>query len=172
MPFFQYHAIDRVHFDRPASEAILEEASARNARRVFVVASRTLNRSTDAVRGCITPLGPRVVGIFDECVPFIPRETVLALAERLREARADLVVTIALSATLRRSGVPMTVRKKGARVAIKRMSSQGMRRVTPARKLVSTRSPIHPARSAIAPSPLGAKLAAPVRPVVAVVDKG
>jgi maleylacetate reductase len=94
MPFFQYHAIDRVHFDRPASEAILEEASVRDARRVFVVASRTLNRSTDAVRGCVAPLGSRVVGIFDECVPLIPRETAVALAERLREARADLVVTI------------------------------------------------------------------------------
>jgi len=94
MPSFQYHAIDRVHFDRPASEAILEEASVRNARRVFVVASRTLNRSTNAVRGCITPLGSRVVGIFDECVPLIPRESAVTLAERLREARADLVVTI------------------------------------------------------------------------------
>jgi maleylacetate reductase len=94
MPFFQYHAIDRVHFDRPAAEAILEEASIRNARRVFVVASRTLNRTTDAVRGCIKPLGSRVVGIFDECVPLIPRETAVALADRLREARADLVVTI------------------------------------------------------------------------------
>src|SRR5262245_25175546 len=94
MPFFQYHAIDRVHFDRPASEAILEEANLRNARRVFVVASRTMNRSTDAVRACIGPLGSRVVGTFNECVPLIPRETAVALADRLREERADLVVTI------------------------------------------------------------------------------
>lgn len=94
MPFFQYHAIDRVHFDRPAFEAILEEANARNSQRVFVVASRTLNRSTDAVQRCVAPLGSRVVGIFDECVPLIPRETALALSERLREAQADLVVTI------------------------------------------------------------------------------
>src|SRR5262249_35762999 len=82
------------HFARPASEAILEEANLRNARRVFVVASRTLNRSTDAVRACIGPLGSRVVGTFDECVPLIPRETAVALADRLRDERADLVVTI------------------------------------------------------------------------------
>ncbi len=91
---YQYLALDRVHFGRPAAEVILEEADARDAERVYVVTSRTLNQTTSAIRDAVAPLGSRVVGVFDACVEHTPRETVLELAEVLRGANADLVVTI------------------------------------------------------------------------------
>ena len=91
---YRYLALDRVHFGRPAASAIAEEVHARGARRVMVVTSRTLNRTTDVVTAAVADIGPVLVGVFDECQEHSPRESVLALCRRLRESRVDLVVTI------------------------------------------------------------------------------
>lgn len=91
---YRYLALDRVHFGRPAAEVIAEESQARQAQRVMVVASRTLNRNTDVVQAAVAGIEGKVVGVFDECEEHSPRESVLALAVRLRETKADLVVTI------------------------------------------------------------------------------
>ena len=91
---YRYLALDRVHFGRAAAEAIAEEVRIRRARRVLVVTSRTLNRTTDVVTSAVAPIAPQVVGVFDECREHSPRESVLALCKRLRENEADLVVTI------------------------------------------------------------------------------
>jgi maleylacetate reductase len=66
----------------------------RGAQRVFVVTSRSLNRKTDAVRNALAPVQDKVVGMFDECIEHTPRDTVLALTRRLRETKADLIVSI------------------------------------------------------------------------------
>jgi alcohol dehydrogenase class IV len=91
---YVFLAQDRVIFGRPASEAVVEEAARRNAQRVFVVASKTLSRKTDVVRGIRTALGERFVGLFDETREHVPRDSVLAAAAAVRAVNPDLVVTV------------------------------------------------------------------------------
>ncbi len=91
---YDYIAQDRVIWGTPAGEAVLAEADRRAARRIFVVASRTLNRTTDVVTVIGEVLGKRLVGVFDECREHTPRDTVMAAAEAVREAKPDLIVAV------------------------------------------------------------------------------
>ncbi|WP_245179946.1 iron-containing alcohol dehydrogenase [Cupriavidus consociatus] len=91
---YRYLPLERVHFGRPAAQVLAEEASQRGATRVFVVSSRTLNRTTSAVSGAIAGVRDKLVGLFDACVEHVPRDAVIALAGAMREVRPDLVVTI------------------------------------------------------------------------------
>lgn len=91
---FEFLAQDRVRFGVAVAEGIAAEVAMRGAQRIFVVTSRSLNRGTDAVERAIAGIRPRVVGLFDECIEHTPRDSVLALARRLRETRADLVLSI------------------------------------------------------------------------------
>lgn len=90
----EFLAQDRVTWGVPAAQAALAEADRRGARRVFVVTSRTLNRTTDAVSRIVEALGARHVGTFDECVEHTPRPSVIAAAEAARAAAPDLVLTV------------------------------------------------------------------------------
>jgi maleylacetate reductase len=91
---FNFLAQDRVHFGIAAAEGINTEAAQRGAQRLFVVTSRSLNRNTGAVKDALAPVQDKVVGLFDECIEHTPRDTVIALTRRLRETRADLIVSI------------------------------------------------------------------------------
>ena len=91
---FNFLEQDRVHFGSPAADALQTEATLRGAQRIFVVTSRSLNRKTDAVAQALTRIAPQVVGLFDACIEHTPRETVLAVAQAVRAARADLIVSI------------------------------------------------------------------------------
>jgi maleylacetate reductase len=91
---FNYLELDRVHFGTPAAEALQTEATTRGAQRIVVVTSKSLNRKTDAVTAALSRIQPQVVGLFDECVEHTPRTSVLAVAQLLRDTRADLVVSI------------------------------------------------------------------------------
>jgi maleylacetate reductase len=91
---FNFLAMDRVHFGTPAADALSQEVSERQAKRVFVVTSRSLHRKTNAVKDAVAKISDRVVGLFDECVEHTPRESVIALAQALRETQADLVVSM------------------------------------------------------------------------------
>jgi maleylacetate reductase len=91
---FEFLEQDRVRFGVPAAEGIGAEVAQRDAKRLFVVTSRSLNRKTSAVAEAIAPMQPLVVGLFDECIEHTPRETVIALTRRLRETQADLIVSI------------------------------------------------------------------------------
>jgi alcohol dehydrogenase class IV len=90
----EFLAQDRVIWGTPAAQAALAEADRRGARRVFVVTSRTLNRSTDAIARIVEALGARHVGTFDECVEHTPRPSVIAAAEAARAVAPDLVLTV------------------------------------------------------------------------------
>jgi alcohol dehydrogenase class IV len=90
----EFLAQDRVIWGKPAAQAVLEEADRRGAKRVFVVTSKTLNRTTDAVSTVVRALGDQHVGTFDECVEHTPRASVIAAAQAAREVSPDLVVTI------------------------------------------------------------------------------
>ncbi len=91
---FKFLELDRVHFGTPAADALRAEAMQRGAQRILVVTSQSLHRKTEAVQTALAHISPQVVGVFDGCVEHTPRETVIALADAMRAAAADLVISI------------------------------------------------------------------------------
>ena len=89
-----FTGMDRVVFGRPAAEAVAEAADRLGARRVFILASATLNRETDAVRRIAAALGSRYAGVHDEMPAHSPRDAVVACANKAREAGCDLLVSV------------------------------------------------------------------------------
>ncbi len=89
-----FTGMDRVVFGRPAAEAVAATAERLGARRVFLLASRTLNRETDVVRNIARALGPRYAGVHDEMPAHSPRDAVVACANAAREAGCDLLVSV------------------------------------------------------------------------------
>jgi len=83
-----------VVFGRPAAEMVAEEAGRRQAERVFLMASGTLNRTTEEIAKVRRALGNRFAGLFDRMPPHTPRRAVIEAAVMAREAGADLIVTI------------------------------------------------------------------------------
>jgi len=86
--------MDEVVFGRPAAEVVAEQARRLGAERVFVMASGTLNRTTDEVVKIRRALGNRFAGLFNQMPPHTPRRAVIEAAAMAREAGADLIVTI------------------------------------------------------------------------------
>lgn len=84
--------MEEVLFGQPAAPAIAELV--KDAQRVFLMVSGTLNRETDEIDKVRRALGNRCVGVFDKMPPHTPRSAVIAAAEQARAARADLIVTI------------------------------------------------------------------------------
>src|ERR1700746_2872493 len=83
-----------VEFGRPAAEGVAGEARTREAERVFLMASGTLNRTTDEVAKVRRALGNRFAGLFDRMPPHTPRRAVIEAAAAARDAGADLIATI------------------------------------------------------------------------------
>ena len=86
--------MDQVVFSRPAAEVVAEEARQLEAERVFLMASGTLNRTTDEVAKVRRALGNRFAGLFDRMPPHTPRRAVIEAASAAREAGADMIATI------------------------------------------------------------------------------
>ena len=91
---YEFLAQERVIFGEPASQAALETAQHYEASRVYLVTSKTLNRSTDEINKIRHALGDRYLETFDACVEHTPRSSVLDLARRFRLAEPDLVMTV------------------------------------------------------------------------------
>jgi maleylacetate reductase len=91
---YQYPAMDSVVYGKPAAEALREEAERLGAKRVFLIASRTLNTTTDEIEKIRSALGDRYAGTFDGIPQHTTREVVVQTAARAKEAGADLVVAI------------------------------------------------------------------------------
>ena len=89
-----FGAMEAVVFGRPAAETVAEEARRTGAERVFVMASGTLNRSTEEVAKLRRALGNRCAGVFDRMPPHTPRQSVIEAAAMARDAGADLIVTL------------------------------------------------------------------------------
>jgi len=85
---------ERVIYGRPAADAIADVADELGKKRLFIVASKTLNRKTDSISGLRARLGDRITGVFDECEEHAPTSSVLRTARAMRESGADLVVTV------------------------------------------------------------------------------
>jgi maleylacetate reductase len=82
-----FTGMDRVLFGVPAADAVLAEAQRLKARRVFLLASGTLNRETEIVSGIDRALGDRFAGVYDAMPAHAPREAVVACAEQLAMPR-------------------------------------------------------------------------------------
>lgn len=85
--------LEQVYSGRPAARALPEEVERLGARRVFLVCSGTLRRSTDEVARIERALGPRLVGVFDGIRAHGPREDVAAAALAARAVEPDLLVS-------------------------------------------------------------------------------
>jgi maleylacetate reductase len=90
---FRFLAMEEVIYGRPAAEAVAELAGRLEARRVFVLASGTLNRETGEVARLKAALGDLFAGVHDRMPAHTPRDAVLAAAAAARAADADLIVT-------------------------------------------------------------------------------
>jgi maleylacetate reductase len=86
--------MERVTFGRPAAEAVVAAADRLGAQRVFILAGRTLNRSTDAVRSIVAALGARHAGTHDDMPAHSPRDAVVACANKARDAGCDLLLSV------------------------------------------------------------------------------
>ena len=90
---FEFPALERLVYGKPAAQALAAEAERIGARRVFLVVSGTMNRTTDEVEKVRAALGDRYAGTYDRIPPFTPRSAVLEAARLARSAGVDLVVT-------------------------------------------------------------------------------
>lgn len=91
---YQFPPMDQVIYGKPAAEALREEAERLDARRVFLIASRTLNTKTDEIEKLRTSLGDRYAGTFDGIPQHTTREVVVRTAREAKQAGADLVVAV------------------------------------------------------------------------------
>lgn len=89
-----FPAIDRVIYGKAASEAIREEAERLDAKRVFLIASRTLNSKTDEIEKIRRTLGDKHAATFDGIAQHTTRKQAAEVARHANEARADLVVAV------------------------------------------------------------------------------
>lgn len=85
---------ERVIYGRPAADALAQIAEELGARRLLVVASKTLNRRTDVITALRARLGDRVVGVYDETEEHSPQASVLETARAIEAAQADLIITV------------------------------------------------------------------------------
>ncbi|MGN8544379.1 iron-containing alcohol dehydrogenase [Bradyrhizobium sp. 13971] len=90
----QYPTMESVIYGKPAAEALREEAERLDARRVYLIASRTLNTTTDEIEKIRQALGDRHAATFDGVPQHTTRDVVTHIARQAGEARADLVVAI------------------------------------------------------------------------------
>lgn len=89
-----FSRMDEVVFGRPAAEAAPEIAERMGAKRVFILASGTLNRETAVVSAVAEALGPAFAGLFDRMPAHTPRSAVVAAANEARAVGADMILTI------------------------------------------------------------------------------
>src|SRR5215208_10047 len=88
-----FGAMEAVAFGRQAADMVAEEVRRRDAKRVFLMVSGTLNRTTDEIAKLRRALGNRFAGLFDHMPPHTPRHAVIEAAAMAREAKAALIAT-------------------------------------------------------------------------------
>lgn len=91
---FQFLAQERVGWGTPAPAAIAREMATVGASRALIVASNTLATQTDVVDRIKAELGDQVVGVFSGTKEHTPIDTVIACVAAIREAEADIVITV------------------------------------------------------------------------------
>jgi maleylacetate reductase len=90
----QYPTMESVIYGKPAAEALREEAERLGAKRVYLIASRTLNTTTDEIEKMRAALSDRHAATFDGVPQHTTRDVVTQIARQAKDAQADLVVAI------------------------------------------------------------------------------
>jgi maleylacetate reductase len=85
--------IERVVYGRPAGAAVRAEAERLGAKRVFVTTTKSVAQSA-LLADIIKELGDRYAGVYAGITAHSPRPCVVEGAQRAREAKADLIVTV------------------------------------------------------------------------------
>ncbi|WP_076997358.1 iron-containing alcohol dehydrogenase [Variovorax sp. KK3] len=89
-----FASIERVVFGQGAAGVIAAEAARQNAKRVFIVASRTLRTQTGVIRAIEAELGERHAATFDGIPQHTTRSGVARATAAALAADADLVVAV------------------------------------------------------------------------------
>ncbi|MCK1399823.1 iron-containing alcohol dehydrogenase [Bradyrhizobium sp. 40] len=89
-----FPAIDRVVYGKAASDALNDEAVRLDAKRVFLIVSRTLNTKTDEIEKIRRALGERHVATFDGIAEHTTRKQAADVARQAKDAGADLVAAV------------------------------------------------------------------------------
>jgi maleylacetate reductase len=92
--FHNFPATDRVLYGKPAAEALKDEAERLGAKRVFLIASRTLNTKTDEIEKIRHALGSRHAATLDGIAQHTTRKEAAEVAMAAMEAKADLIVAV------------------------------------------------------------------------------
>ncbi len=90
----EFYPLPRVSYGIAAAEAVTAEGERLGAKRIALIASTTLARKTDEIRLIERALGSRHVGTFTGVPAHAPETAVLKIAEPLRKARPDLLVSV------------------------------------------------------------------------------
>ena len=91
---YSYPATSRIVYGTDFVEALTRELDLVGARSVYVLASGTLERSTDVIRRVRDALGDRFAGICAKIGAHTPRIDVVAAANAARAAEADLLLGV------------------------------------------------------------------------------
>ena len=91
---YSYPGTSRVAYGTGFEEALARELDLVGARKVYVLASGTLARTTDAVERLRRVLGDRDAGLCTRIGAHTPRIDVVAAANEARAAKADLILTL------------------------------------------------------------------------------
>lgn len=91
---YSYPGTSRIAYGTGFTEALARELELVPARRVYVLASGTLARTTDALERLRGVLGERCAGVFTRMGAHTPRVDVVAAANEARAADADLLLTL------------------------------------------------------------------------------
>jgi maleylacetate reductase len=91
---YSYPGTRRIIYGTGFTEALMREVETFGARRVYLLASGTLERETDVVQRLRAALADRLAGVCASIGAHTPRTDVVAAANAARAARADLLVTI------------------------------------------------------------------------------
>jgi maleylacetate reductase len=91
---YSYPATSRIVYGTDFVEALARELDLTGERRVYVLASGTLERSTDVIRRVRDALGERYAGLCARIGAHTPRIDVTAAANAARAAQADLLLGV------------------------------------------------------------------------------
>ena len=91
---WRFTHMDRVIYGEPFATALGEQVQRLGVKSVYVLASGTLARETDAVDQVRNALGNRLSGVCTKIAAHTPRTDVVAAANEARAVNADLLVTI------------------------------------------------------------------------------
>ena len=85
---------ERVRFGERAAQSIAAEAEMMDAKRVVIIASKSLCDKTDEITQVEKALGARHAATFSGIEPHVPRNNVMEATDTAREAKTDLIVSI------------------------------------------------------------------------------